>query len=119
MSVFLSYKKGSMKNLDEDGDGVPDTLVFTLINSIGTGSAYVTIKVFVDGVEFTDKTLMSIAGEEFIKLKPDMYVSSTYGDEITFKILHKGEIKPGRHKVKLVGTIDGFEGKMEFEDKDS
>jgi len=116
--MSLRYVKGSMKNSDEDNDGVPDTLTFKLINYIGTGSSYVTMKVFVDSKEYTNEASISIAGRDFIKVVPDMFIYSTYGDEITVKIEHSGEIKPGRHKVMLEGVVAGFHSSIEFEDVD-
>jgi len=58
--MSLKYVKGSMKKLDEDNDGIPDTLMFKVINYIGTGSSYITVK-----------TCSSFF---------------TYGDEVTIKI---------------------------------
>jgi len=116
--MSLRYVKGSMKNVDQDNDGTPDTLTFKLINYIGTGSSYVTMKVIIDGKEYTDKASISIAGRDFVKIVPDMFVYSTYGDEITIKVDHGGQIELGKHKVVIEGEVAGFHSSIEFEDVD-
>ncbi|HID90912.1 TPA: hypothetical protein EYP44_03025 [Candidatus Bathyarchaeota archaeon] len=111
-STRVVYSKGSLKNLDKDGDGIPDHLRFKLVNLRGTGGIRLSIKVLVDGRDVTSKTTIQVADQKPRPIKPSIYVYSIYGDELTFEVRHGGEIKAGPHKVRLVSDI----GPVEFED---
>ncbi|MCD6444036.1 hypothetical protein J7L70_03415 [Candidatus Bathyarchaeota archaeon] len=105
-SYYLPYVKGSMENVDLDEDGVKETLVLKFQNRVGSGTASVDLRVSVDGVDYTEKSSIKIADGEPKPLKPNMYVTSYYGDEIAILINHGGEVKPGKHKVTLKISVN-------------
>jgi hypothetical protein len=117
--VVLSviYEKGSMKNVDKDGDGKDDHLQIAMINRAGSGGVTADLKVFVDGIDMTDSTTLSISGKPPQKIRPAMYVSANYGDRVVLEIKHDGKIGPGNHKVKLQATVDWQTFTQEMEDR--
>jgi len=115
MSSSFPYVKGSMKNLDLDGDGVADTLTLQFTNYVDTGSANITLKIYVDEEEYTDKAIIKIGGRQPRALTPEMYVESDYGDVVIINIAHKGSVKAGKHKVGFKVFVDwqSFEASVE------
>lgn len=103
MSVI--YEKGSMKNIDKDGDGKDDTLQLRVTNRMGSGSVTADLKVYADGIEMTEATTLQIAERNPERVKPSMYLYSNYGDAILMEIKHDGKIGPGHHKVSLQATV--------------
>jgi len=115
--VAIPYVKGSLKNIDKDGDGVPDHIQFKLINHIGSGSVYVSrVQVLVNGEDVTENTTFKIGDSPPRPAKAPGYVSSNYGDEILVEIKHNGKIGPGRHKIKLAVESSFGPYVLEFED---
>jgi hypothetical protein len=106
VSDYFPYVKGSMENIDLDKDGVKETLTLKFQNRIGSGSASVDLKVYVDGVDYTNKASIKIADKEARSITSGMYVASYYGDEVYVMVNHGGKLGPGKHRVNLWLRVD-------------
>ena len=97
------YVKGSLENVDLNGDGVPDGVRFKLRNTLGGGTVRGRLRVRVDGEEVpSDKIWIEFRGE---KLKvPEIADRSFYvavGDELTITLELGRGLEPGEHKIEL------------------
>ncbi|MGQ9513998.1 MAG: hypothetical protein ACUVTL_02960 [Thermoproteota archaeon] len=115
--LAVVYEKGSMRNVDKDGDGKNDHLQLIIVNRAGSGGIKADLKVFVDDIDVTELASLSIAGNPPLKIKPSMYISSNYGDRVVLEIKHDGKIGPGTHKVKIQATVDWQTFTQEMEDR--
>lgn len=98
--MSLDYVEGSLKRVDEDA------LEFKLINHVESGSGYIGVKVLLDGKDVTDKLTMKIGTQEARQVRPYMFVTSDYGDEVLVTIKLDEPIKRGPHKVKVVCNVE-------------
>jgi len=108
--MSLTYVKESFKRLNEN------TLQFKLINYVGSGSGGAGVRLLLDGRDVTERSIIKIGSQEARPMKPYMYGSGAYGDEILFTVKLETPIKPGLHKIRLVFDIGGGESfSAEFE----
>ncbi|MCD6096125.1 MAG: hypothetical protein J7J99_06135 [Thermoprotei archaeon] len=115
--MSIPYVRGSLKNIDTDGDGIADSLQFKLQNNLGTGSVYISnLRILVDGKDYTESTTFKI-GDKAPRPATNLgYVYSNYGDEILVEVKHKGEIKPGKHRIVISVQSDMGPYTISFED---
>ena len=115
--MSIPYVRGSLKNIDTDGDGIADCLQFKLLNSLGTGSVYVSdLRILVDGRDYTKNTTFKV-GDKAPRPATNLgYVYSNYGDEILVEVKHKGEIKSGKHRIEISIQSDMGSYTISFED---
>ena len=92
MFMSLDYVEGSLKRVDEDA------LEFKLINHVESGSGYIGVKVLLDGKDVTDKLTMKIGTQEARQVRPYMFVTSDYGDEV---------LVTSRDGAQAVGKLPG------------
>jgi hypothetical protein len=114
--LSIAYEKGSMKNIDKDGDGKDDTLQLRMINKVGSGSVTADLKLYVDGMDMTEATTLQIAERNPERVKPSMYLYSNYGDTVLMEIKHDGKIGLGHHKVSLQATVGWENFSSDIED---
>ncbi|RJS85216.1 hypothetical protein CW702_01465 [Candidatus Bathyarchaeota archaeon] len=98
--MSLRYIEGSLRRINENSIG------FKLINYIESGAGYINLKVLLDGEDVTEESSIKIGGQEERKVKPYMFVSSNYGDEVAVTISREKPIRKGPHKIKVECTID-------------
>lgn len=97
------YVKGSLENVDINGDGVLDGARIKLRNTLGGGSVRGRLRAIIDGEEVPpERILIEFKGERMSASEASgrsIYVA--VGDELTiFFELGKG-LAPGEHKVEL------------------
>lgn len=92
--MSLPYVEGSLTRIDEK------TISFKLVNYVGTGSATVRIKAFMNGKDVTRNTTARIGTEERNIAQP-LTVYATYGDEIEFIIRSDEPIPTGKHSFRI------------------
>ena len=108
--MSLTFIKESLKRLNEN------TFQFKLVNNVGSGSGGAGVRLLLDGRDVTERSTVKIGSQEAKPMKPYMYGSVAYGDEILFTIKLDTSIKPGLHKIQLVCDIGGGESfSAEFE----
>lgn len=103
--MSVAYEKGSMKNIDKDGDGKNETLQLKMTNRAGSGSVTADLKIYVDGVDMTEATTLQVDERTPENVKPSMYLYSNYGDTVILEIKHNGKIGTGHHKVSFQATV--------------
>ncbi|MEM1697980.1 MAG: hypothetical protein QXG48_04935 [Thermofilaceae archaeon] len=97
------YVRGSLENVDLNGDGIPDGVRFKLRNTLGGGTVRGRLRAKVDNIEVpTDKIMLEFKGW---KLKASEAADKSFyvavGDEIIITLeLGKG-LELGEHKVEL------------------
>jgi len=101
--MSLTFVKESLRKLDES------TLQFMLKNYVGSGSGGAGVKLLLDEKDVTEGSTVKIGSQEARQMKPYMYGSVAYGDEILFTVKLDTPIKPGPHKIRLVCDIGGGE----------
>jgi hypothetical protein len=108
--MSIPYVPSSMKLTDKDH------IQFAFINKVESGSASIGAKLFIDGIDFTDKATLQIENQRAQNIGPYIYISTTLGDRCTVLVDHGGKLKPGKHKVRI--TVDTPVGSIssEFED---
>ncbi|MEM1509452.1 MAG: DUF6379 domain-containing protein [Thermofilaceae archaeon] len=97
------YVKGSLENVDINGDGILDGARIKLRNTLGGGSVRGRLRAIIDGEEVSpERILIEFKGERMRASEAagrSIYVA--VGDELTiFFELGKG-LTPGEHKVEL------------------
>jgi len=97
------YVKGSLENVDLDGDGQPEGVRFKLRNTLGGGTIRGSLRVKVDGEEVKpDKIVIEFKGE---KLRaPDVANRAFYvavGDEIMITLELGRGLSPGEHRIDI------------------
>lgn len=113
------YVKGSLQNVDLNGDGVPDGVRLKLRNTLGGGTVRGRLRARVDGEEVPPDRIW-IEFKDW-KLRASEAVDRSFyvavGDEITITLeLGKG-LQPGEHTVEL--ELDTQElGPVGFDFKD-
>lgn len=104
------YVKGSLENVDLDGDGEPEGIRFKLKNTLASGSVAGSLRVVVDDEEVDpSKIILEFKGEELRASEAAgrvLYVG--IGDEITITIELGHGLPPGEHKVELELTTREF-----------
>jgi len=114
--MSIPYVSSSMKNIDKNGDGVPDHLQFALINRVESGSASIGMKLLIDGADFTEKATLQIGSQKPQNIGPYVYIITNYGDRCIVEVNHEGEIKPGKRKVRITASTPVGSFTSEFED---
>jgi len=110
--MSLTYVKESLKKLNES------TLQFKLVNYAGSGSGGAGVRLLLDERDVTERSTIKIGSQEARPMKPYMYGSVSYSDEILFTVKLDTPIKPGLHKIRLVCDIGvGVPFSTEFEGK--
>ena len=100
MAASLDYVEDSLNRVDEN------TLEFKLINHVDSGSGYVGVRVFLDGEDVTDKSTMKIGTQKARQVRPYMFVTSDYGDQVLVTIKLDESIERGLHKVRVVCNVE-------------
>lgn len=97
------YVRGSLENVDLDGDGQPEGVRFKLRNTLGGGTIRGSLRVKVDGEEVDpEKIVIEIRGEKI--RAPEAAEKAFYvavGDEITITLELGRGLSPGEHRVDL------------------
>jgi hypothetical protein len=108
--MSIQYVPSSTKRTDKD------RIQFAFVNKVESGSASIGAKLTVDGIDFTDRATLQIENQRAQNLGPYMYISTRLGDRCTVLVDHGGQLKPGKHKVRV--TVDTPVGSYssEFED---
>jgi len=115
--MSINYVKGSLKNLDKDGDGVWDHVEFKLVNQMGSGGVLVeNLKILIDGEDVTAKTYLTVGGGRG-RIKESMYVYSMLGEEITFEVEKEGGLSDEPHEICLKAKIGWEEMEIKFKAK--
>jgi hypothetical protein len=97
------YVKGSLENVDLNGDGVPDGVRLKLRNTLGGGTVRGRLRAKVDDQEVPpDKIWIEFKGW---KMKASEAADKSFyvavGDEITIALELGRGLAPGEHKIEL------------------
>jgi len=108
----LAYVKGSLINLDLDGDGISEGFTFKLRNPpVPLAGKVISLKVIVDGEEINNdlvtivKDGRSMKGSEVDRNNP---LTFEKGCESLWLILKEGGLEAGEHEVVLKFLLLGF-----------
>ncbi len=97
------YVKGSLENVDINGDGVLDGAKIKLRNTLGGGTVRGRLRAIIDGEEVPpEKILIEFKGERMRASEAagrSMYVA--VGDEIDIFFELGKALAPGEHKIEL------------------
>lgn len=107
------YKKGSLINVDLNGDGRPDAFQFIFKNPYQMVCFYTTyrLKLFLNEKEIENEDITIIAGKENYPVKDlvKSHLVSHEGDEITIQVKRKGGLEVGKRcSIKLSQVTSGF-----------
>lgn len=100
LALSLGYVRDSLKSPNDSA------LEFKLKNLIDSGSGYIGVKVLLDGRDVTDRSTMKIGGQNATQVKPYMFVTSNYGDEVLVTIKLEGPKKRDLHKVNVICNVE-------------
>ena len=98
--MSLDFVKGSFRRVGESA------LEFRLVNHVESGSAYVNVKVLLDGNDVTTKSSMKIGTQEERQVKPSLYVTSYYNDPVLMTIQLDEPVRRGLHKVEVTCYVE-------------
>lgn len=97
------YVKGSLENVDINGDGVLDGAKIKLRNTLGGGTVRGRLRAIIDGEEVPpERILIEFKGERMRASEAagrSMYVA--VGDEIDIFFELGKALAPGEHKIEL------------------
>ncbi|HID91330.1 TPA: hypothetical protein EYP44_05160 [Candidatus Bathyarchaeota archaeon] len=114
------YLRGSLRNLDIDGDGKPDAFSFSIRNTLAPVNVSAPLAVKVDATEYPPSAITLRVGETVVKgsdITPERTLLVKVGYEIAFTIESESGLPPGKHTIEI--SVDTMEaGKISFDVED-
>jgi len=98
--MSLDYVKDTLRRVSQNA------LEFGLVNHIESGSGYVGVRVLLDGKDVTEKSTVKIGAQEVRQVKPQMFVTSYYGDGVLFTIKLDEPIRRDLHKLRVLCNVE-------------
>ncbi|MCD6592187.1 MAG: hypothetical protein J7K78_04140, partial [Thaumarchaeota archaeon] len=120
----MAYIRGSLINVDLDGDGVYDGFSFRLRNPpVPLAGRVVRMALIVDGEPIDERRVLVKIRDEIRNLaevSPDNPLTYLPGTRSTFVVLLGRGLEEGRHRIQIRSWLEGFEDvwiPFEFEDE--
>jgi len=115
------YVKGSLKNVDLNGDGSFDGFRFTLKNVLASGTLIAPFELSVDGdpIDVKDVELEYGSGKiDLARISSENPLKFRIGREAVLTVKKPGGLSPGEHKIEIVAKTKEY-GVIKFDIKDS
>ncbi|MCD6421699.1 MAG: hypothetical protein J7L17_04770, partial [Thaumarchaeota archaeon] len=120
----MAYIRGSLINMDLDGDGVYDGFSFRLRNPpVPLAGNVVKMSLLVDGERVDERRIFVRIGDKLrnlAEISPKNPLTFLPGARSTFMILLGRGLEAGRHRIQIRSWLEGFEEvwiPFEFEDE--
>mgnify|MGYP000324197180 FL=1 len=120
----MAYIRGSLINVDLDGDGVYDGFSFRLRNPpVPLAGRVVRMALIVDGEPIDERRVLVKIRDEIRNLaevSPDNPLTYLPGTRSAFVVLLGRGLEKGRHRIQIRSWLEGFEDvwiPFEFEDE--
>lgn len=109
----MAYIRGSLINMDLDGDGIPDGFSFRLRNPpVPMAGNVVKMMLFIDGRRIDERRVLVRIGNEIrnlAEISPAAPLTFLPGTRSTIMVLLGKGLDEGVHKIQIRSWLEGFE----------